>query len=185
MVSDHRTDTEKKLPAHLGGHFGNSHTDPAVLDYLIARYGITSMLDVGCGPGAMIDLAQERGIVAIGIDGDHHLQHQFIIAHDYTKGPYRTGTPFDLIWCFEFVEHVEEVYRENYLATFQDGNVLYLSTPAPGFGGWHHVNEQPESYWIDLLDQHGFTLDTEATDWIRQHGDHIFSRRQGLVFIRG
>ena len=183
-MSDPRTALEKKLPKHLGGHLGNSHTDEAVLDYLIARYDVTSMLDIGCGPGAMIDLAHSRGLVAIGIDGDHTIEHQFMIVHDYTTGPYRCDLAFDLIWCFEFVEHVEEIYAENYLATFADGRVLFLSTPAPGFGGWHHVNEQPEAYWIDLLTAHKWTVDQEATDWVRANADHHFSRRQGLVFIR-
>ena len=180
---DPRTDLEKTLPDHLGGHFGNSHTDPAVLDYLIERYDVRSMLDIGCGPGAMVDLARSRKLIAWGIDGDHTIEHDWIIVWDYTKGLYPAGN-FDLIWCFEFVEHVEAQYQANWLATMDAGKVLFLSTPAPGFGGWHHVNEQPEAYWIDLLATHGWQLDTEATRWVRAHGDHIFSRRQGLVFVR-
>ena len=183
-MTDLRTAAERTLPDHLGGHFGNSHTDPAVLDYLIERYSIKSMLDVGCGPGAMIDVAISRGLDTWGVDGDYTVVNNFVVIHDFTNGPFRF-VPFDLIWCFEFVEHVEQQYQENYLATFASGRILYLSTPAPGFGGWHHVNEQPEAYWIDLLTAHGWLLDKEATDWIRQNADHPFSRRQGLVFVRG
>lgn len=184
-MSDPRTDLEKTLPDHLGGHLGNSHVDAAVLQYLIARYDIKSMLDVGCGPGAMVDLARRHGLLAWGVDGDHTIVSDYLLVHDYTRGPYRASIAFDLIWCFEFVEHVEAIYQENYLATFADGRVLFLSTPGPGFGGWHHVNEQPEAYWIDLLAAHKWTLDQEATDWVRANADHHFSRRQGLVFTRG
>lgn len=183
-MNDPRTELEKTLPDHLGGHLGNSHIDAAVLDYLIDRYQITSMLDIGCGPGAMVDLAHERGLIAWGIDGDWTIDRDYQVAWDFTTGPYTYfRLPFDLIWCFEFVEHVEAKYAENYLQTIDLGRVLYLSTPPPNFGGWHHVNEQPEDYWIALFGSHDWQQDIEATAWVRQHGDHIFSRRQGLVFV--
>ncbi len=177
------TAKERTLPAHLGGHFGNTNVDTATLHYLIARYGVTTMLDVGCGPGGMIDAAAAMGVDAIGIDGDSTLTRPDVLIHDYTKGPINTGS-WDLIWCVEFVEHVEEQYRENYLATFAGGKVLFLTAAPPGFPGHHHVNCQPQNYWITLLEGHGWRLDTEATKWVRQHGGHPFSTRQGLVLLR-
>lgn len=186
-MSDPRTELEKTLPDHLGGHLGNNHIDAAVLDYLIERYAVKSMLDIGCGPGAMVTLARDRGIDALGVDGDWTIDHDWIVHHDYTKCALHIGhmvDEVDLIWCFEFVEHVEAEYAENYLQTMDHGRVLYLTTPAPGFGGWHHVNEQPEEYWIALFGTHKWQQDTEATAWVRQHGDHVFSRRQGLVFVK-
>lgn len=171
-------------PPHLGGHMQMSWVDEPVLDYLIARYQIGSMLDVGCGLGAMVDLARSKSLWAWGIDGDPQIEHDFVIIHDYTTGPKRIGA-LDLIWCVEFVEHVEKMYQENYLATFQSGRVLYLTAAYPGQGGYHHVNEQPMDYWIDLLTAHGWRLDEEATDWVHEHGAIPFSQRTGMVFIRG
>src|SRR5512146_1365929 len=104
-------------PAHLGGHMNMSWVDEPVLDYLIARYQIGSMLDVGCGLGAMVDLARSKNIWAWGIDGDPQIEHDYVIIHDYATGP-KLISAFDLIWCVEFVEHVEAIYQENYLATF-------------------------------------------------------------------
>lgn len=175
-------------PSHLGGHMQMSWVDEPVLDYLITRYQIGSMLDVGCGLGAMVDLAIDKGLLAIGIDGDPQIRHKWVHRHDYTKGPFLIGHMvdyIDLIWCVEFVEHVEEIYQENYLATFQSGNVLYLTAAYPGQGGYHHVNEQPMEYWIDLLTAHGWKLDDEATDWVHEHGAIPFSQRTGMVFVRG
>ena len=171
-------------PPHLGGHMNMSWVDEPVLDYLIARYQIKSMLDVGCGLGAMIDLALSKGLWAWGIDGDPQIDRLFVTRHDYTTGPKRVGA-LDLIWCVEFVEHVEEIYQENYLATFQGGRVLFLTAAYPGQGGYHHVNEQPMEYWIDLLTAHGWKLDEEATDWVHEHGAIPFSQRTGMVFTRG
>jgi len=171
-------------PPHLGGHQNVSWVDEPVLDYLIVRYGIRSMIDVGCGLGAMIDLAQSKGLFVWGIDGDPQIEHQLIVHHDYTTGPFRS-VPHDLIWCVEFVEHVEAIYQENYLATFADGRVLFLTAAYPGQGGYHHVNEQPMDYWIDLLTAHGWALDQEVTDWVHENGAIPFSQMTGMVFVRG
>jgi hypothetical protein len=180
------TTTERLLPPHLGGHFGNVNKDPAVLRYLVERYDIRSMLDVGCGPGGMLDEAEALGVWAAGVDGDPYVREadRRIILHDYTTGP--LVMPVELIWCTEFVEHVEEIYLGNILTTLCEPHVrvLYLTAAPLGFPGHHHVNCQPESYWIDLLARYGWAKDEEATQWVRDNGDHVFSRRQGLVFVK-
>jgi hypothetical protein len=68
--------------------------------------------------------------------------------------------------------------------TFAGGKVLFLTAAPPGFPGHHHVNCQPQSYWITLLEHHRWRLDVEATQWVRANGGHPFSTRQGLVFVR-
>lgn len=180
------TDNERLLPPHLGGHFGNTNMDEATLDYLIGRYDIKTMLDVGCGPGGMVRAARDRGIAAHGIDGDPFMKQDYVTIHDYTRSALIVGhmVGFDLIWCTEFVEHVEAQYQDNYLTTFDAGRVLFLTAAPPGFPGWHHVHCQPAEYWISLLQSRGWSLDLEATEWVRAHGGHVFSQRQGLVFVK-
>ena len=179
------TTAERSLPPHLGGHFGQTNVDGVTLRYLADRYGITTMLDVGCGPGGMLDEAEALGLEARGIDGDWHQARydRRILWHDYTQGPL-VAEAWDLIWSVEFVEHVDAQYMENFLVTFDAGRVLFLTAAPPGFPGHHHVNCQPESYWIDLLRLRGWDLDDEATQWVRNNGGHVFSRRQGLVFVK-
>jgi SAM-dependent methyltransferase len=177
------TAEERTLPEHLGGHFGNTNMDGLTFGYLAGTFRIRSMVDVGCGPGGMIDLARQYGIEAYGVDGDPYMAREGIYTHDYTTGPL-PAEDFDLVWCTEFVEHVEAQYQDNYLATFDGGKVLFLTAAPPGFPGHHHVNCQSESYWIDLLATRGWQLDREATQWVRTNGGHVFSQRQGLVFVR-
>ena len=52
----------KDLPAHLGGHDNETHLDNGVLDYMISKYKIESYVDVGCGPGGMVELAASKGL---------------------------------------------------------------------------------------------------------------------------
>jgi 2-polyprenyl-3-methyl-5-hydroxy-6-metoxy-1,4-benzoquinol methylase len=56
----------KDLPPHLGGHDNETHLDSGVLDYMIKKYKIESYLDVGCGPGGMVELAASKGLRVMG-----------------------------------------------------------------------------------------------------------------------
>ena len=67
-----------ELPDHLGGHLNKVHTDRATLMYLKEKYQIKTMIDVGCGPGDMTEIAAGRGIDAMGIDGDFTLSLSLI-----------------------------------------------------------------------------------------------------------
>ena len=84
------------LEEHLGGHAGYTHLDEGALDFVKDILKVKSMLDIGCGPGGMVQLANEKKINAIGIDGDYTLDRyddsKFII-HDYTKGPIKKMKP--------------------------------------------------------------------------------------------
>lgn len=171
------------IAAHLGGHQGKTWLDEPTLEYLKERYHIQTMLDVGCGPGGMLDVAAALDIDALGIDGDPGQERADILIHDYTTGPFQM-TPRDLIWSVEFVEHVGARHIPNFLTTFRAGRVLYLTHALPGQGGHHHVNEQPSSYWRTLLADDGWRLDREATAHVRQHSATPFGRATGMVFVR-
>lgn len=175
------------LPVHLGGHCNVTHTDPGALDYLIQRFAVTSMVDVGCGPGGQVALAAQRGLRALGVDGDFTVARPAgmpILIHDFT-----TGAPvvpeFDLGWSVEFVEHVEEAFVDNYFAVFLKCRVVFL-THATNLGGHHHVNCQPSSYWIEQFTRRGFLHDAGETHLVRAHSTmkREFVRNTGLLFYQ-
>ena len=117
-----------ELEAHLGGHQGKTHTDEGTLRWAISKLGIKSMLDIGCGPGGMVELANKMGVDAHGLDGDYTLQRydntKFTI-HDFTNGPALISNKYDLAWSVEFVEHVYEKYIPNYVQAMQQWTTLY------------------------------------------------------------
>ena len=71
-------------PPHLGGHLNKTHIDEGALDYLIKKFEIQSMLDIGCGPGGMIGVARAKGLDAWGIDGDPSCAGVHTFIHDST-----------------------------------------------------------------------------------------------------
>src|SRR5262245_32477605 len=176
-----------EVPPHLGGHENLTQFDEGAFDYLMSRFDIKSMVDVGCGPPGMVYYAHSKGIKAVGVDGDPNIARDcpVIIEHDYTKKPLYLGE-FDLGWTVEFVAHVEEQYLPNIMATFEACKYVLITAAIPGQSGHHHVNCQWGDYWIGKFNEHGFALDTEATDGVRHHSTmwSRFTQNTGPVFVR-
>jgi len=175
---------------HLGGYFEEGdHRSwcPDLWDFLIAEQRIWTMLDIGCARGEAMLYFEQRGIVVVGVDGCEeairsHYVPERAICHDFTQGPWQPGRPFDLVWCSEFLEHVEERFLPNVLPALR-GRVLALNAAVPGQGGWHHVNEQPPDYWIRAVSQLGFRHSADLTAHCRGLCDpHTYFARNGLIF---
>jgi len=177
------------LEEHLGGHGNKTHLDNGVLEWCINKLDIKSYLDIGCGPGGMVELAEQKNLKALGIDGDYTLERykkdKFVI-HDFTKGPAPITEKFDLGWSVEFVEHVHEEYIPNYIPAFQKCKYIIMTYAPPGWEGHHHVNLQEEHYWIRVFDRFGFTHNKEYTKQIRQASTmNAHKRKKAFVRNRG
>ena len=177
------------LPDHLGGHENETHIDDGALSFLITKYGLKSYLDVGCGPGGMVELALSKGLDALGIDGDFTLARKYpnFVIHDYNTGPapLPEGKLFDLGWSCEFLEHVEERFMSNYMNTFSRCKRIIVTHALPGQGGHHHVNEKDVNYWFHKFGENGFLLDLKTTNEMRQVSTmkQRYIRQNGLVFF--
>jgi len=110
--------------------------------------------------------------------------------HDYTNGKWMPQKKYDLIWSSEFIEHVEQKYEDNFLATFQHASKFIMITFAiPGQGGHHHVNLQYAEYWIEKFKNIGFKYEKELTNQARNLLPKegmlgMQFRDKGLVFSR-
>jgi hypothetical protein len=191
------------LPDHLGGHKNNTHLDQGALEFAISQFGVKTMLDIGCGPAGMVELARTLGIDAQGIDGDFEVKRPSVpvTVHDYEKGPGPLNDlAVDLVWSCEFVEHVYEEFVPNFMQDFQRGRVVFMTYAPPNTPGHHHVNCNTKEYWISVFDQYGFDYDPALTKTLKEvstmgrwkknktTGEHFwwkaFVRDNGLVFIK-
>lgn len=177
---------------HLGGYLKGGDPGsyyPEMWTWLVRKYNIASVIDVGCGEGHAMRFFEGLGCDAIGIDGIPQGDPQ-IIEHDYARGPWpakretRMEGATDLVWCCEFVEHVEAEYEENFLATFECARMVAMTHGLPGQGGHHHVNCQPPEYWIARMAEHGFRLNRPATRRARELTPNGYFDWSGLVFVR-
>lgn len=184
---------------HLGGYIKGGDVAtwyPTLWRWLVRRYGITSVLDVGCGEGHSTRFFQDLGCTVLGLEGcqqaiDESVIRDRLVQHDFCKGPYRMPEPCDLVWSCEFVEHVDEQYVGNIIDTFANSRKIILITHAgPGqVGGHHHVNLKPAEYWIRLIEGKGYRYSRALTrktrtialkDSYYDYPNHYAER--GLVF---
>jgi len=179
------------LPLHLGGHEGETHIDDGSLSYLIEKFKIQSMIDIGCGPGGMVELAKQKGLAVWGVDGDDKVIRpdivtDRIIIHDYSKGPYSPDW-FDLGWSVEFVEHVDKPFMPNFLETFKKCKYVAMTHALPDQPGHHHVNCMPFVYWAGVMEAIGFSLMLEETNEMRKASTmrERYIRQQGYLFKNG
>lgn len=186
--------TVNGLPAHLGGHEGETHIDEGALDYLINTFGIKSMVDIGCGPAGMVEHARSKGLEVLGVDGDFVVSRNVtdIVIHDYQQAEFIPEKKYDLAWTVEFVEHIEEQYIRNFVATMDKCKYVLMTHALPGQAGWHHVNCQATEYWIHVMNAFGFSVlythsnairkaSTMGERYVREQSLFLINRRFDLV----
>jgi SAM-dependent methyltransferase len=179
---------------HLGGSYleqndGNTYM-PDLWEYLIDKYNIHSVVDVGCGAGWNTVWFHKKGLYAVGIEGwpdaiaKTKMPMERMIVHDYADGALPIPRT-DLCWCSEFVEHVEEQFIPNYMATFKCCRYVCMTYAIPEQTGFHHVNEQELPYWIDKMSDAGFEHLEQETKYLRStaNPDALWGRKT-LTFFK-
>lgn len=175
---------------HLGGNIagGDPRTHyPALWAWLVQRYAVKTVFDVGCGEGQSVREFARLGCKVYALDGlPCNVNGLSDVATPIVCDLEQTGCPLpgvDLVWCCEVVEHVNEAHVGNLLDTITCGRVLAMTHAVPGQGGWHHVNCQPSSYWLSRIQARGLSLDRDATVESRRIGGD-FWQATGLIFTR-
>jgi SAM-dependent methyltransferase len=172
-----QTHGESIKEGHLGGCDAGGDTGtyyPIMWKYLINNLNIKSVLDIGCGIGYALDFFKDEGIKITGIEGSKKaielsLVKNHIICHDFSKSTIQLNDTFDLCWCCEFVEHVEEIYMENFLNLFKKCKYIAMTFAPKGQGGHHHVNEQDKNYWINKLQSINYRFNESYTNTLRNY----------------
>lgn len=175
----------------LGGNIRhgdhNTHS-PVLWRYLVERFAVKSVLDVGCGEGHAVNFFARLGCHAHGIDGLQANVRRAVIPialHDLTQSSYLM--PVDLVWSCEVAEHLPDEKIKYYIDTLTNGRIVAMTHALPGQGGYHHVNCQPPEYWIEKLKHEGYYLDEGYLDYRKIAASDVhfnYFVNSGLLFIR-
>ena len=157
--------------SHLGGCIISNDIgtwSPQVWDLLIKKFNVKSVVDVGCGAGHSLKYFIDKNIEGLGIEGfvsaiENSPVKSYIKTHDYISSPYILEKVYDLAWCCEFVEHVEEKYSDNFMKTFENCKIVAMTHAMPNQPGFHHVNCQLPQYWINKFKDLNFSYEEELS----------------------
>lgn len=157
--------------------------------------GVRSVLDVGCGTGAIAAEFQRRGLRVLGVERSER-GRLFARGLGVPCRPFDLSAsveppaeaPFDLVLSTEVAEHLPPDLADSfvgYLCSCASGSVV-LTAAHPGQGGTGHVNEQPQGYWIAKVGSRGFTHDRAASmaiaDRLRGSGADGYLAENVMVF---
>jgi glycosyltransferase involved in cell wall biosynthesis len=145
---------------------------PDIWGWICLGYNVRSVLDIGCGIGTNLSWFHEYGFDVIGVEGHPNaivesLLPDKVVQHDFSKGPWAPENEYDLCICTEFAEHVEAEFEENWMVAVDKCKYVLLAAAPPGQGGYHHVNEQTDEYWLERFESHGFIQNREVTSQLR------------------
>jgi SAM-dependent methyltransferase len=187
---------DRPLPegAHLGGFsFGSEPGTwaPEVWTELLRIYNPKKVVDLGAGEGQIAEWFAEHGCDVLAVEGAPEAVKACRIRGLRTEQVDLTVRKpevddVDLVWCSEFVEHVEERHVAKILDTFAAAKVVALTHAIPGDFGYHHVNCKPSDYWIEKLAERGFRYREDLSDRLRSSANEKARciRRSLLVFER-
>ncbi len=135
-----------------------------------------SVVDVGCGPRHLMEALNKRGVKVLGLDYSAAAKKYLLRkglsfeTFDLTV-PAATipGSPWDLAVCCEVAEHLEPRHADVFVSKLASAsNSIFLTAAVVGQGGLNHVNEQPNSYWIEKFAKHGLAFDEALTNLARK-----------------
>jgi SAM-dependent methyltransferase len=161
-----------------------------VLDVVNKFITVNSVIDIGCGAGEWLKVYYEKGIDNIlGIDGAYLNPAQLVIPREHFI-PKDISQPitgiqqkFDLAISLEVAEHIDPSCVENYIDNityFSD--VILFSAAIPTQGGFHHVNEQWPSYWVERFKRVGY-VPVDCVRWAIWNSKNIlFIYKQNIMF---
>ena len=167
-----------------------------IADTLLADFKPGSVVDVGCGTGALLAALRDRGCRGFGLEySDAGLEccrarGLDVQKFDLEKGSLAEDRSFDVAISMEVAEHLAATSADRFVAllTRLSDRIVFTAAP-PGQGGKDHVNEQPPAYWIQKFRDRGFAPDVDLAarwrqDWEASNQVTWYYRRNLLIFRR-
>lgn len=153
-----------------------------IIDQVINKFHPQSILDVGCGTGVSLQYFLQKNIDAVGVENSgiaikKSSVGEMITRHNLKK-ELNLKKKFDLVWCFEVIEHIHPQFEAVFLNTLVvHSDRVIISAAKPGQGGHGHFNEQLPDYWIKRFSDLSFKLNAEMTACLRNidetHAENI------------
>ena len=160
-------------------YYGCNLDDPAIRSVGAISASITndfapnSVIDVGCGTGALLHALRSRGCAVLGLEYSEAAlrlcrgQDLPVLKFNLETDTLTDRRTFDVAVSMEVAEHLPARTADRYvqLLTSLSSVVVFTAAP-PGQGGrvgTDHINEQPPFYWISKFNQRALWHDEERS----------------------
>lgn len=153
---------------------------------------IKSVLEVGSAGGWFTKKFIDNSIDIIAIEGSKcgydsslkkNINPSILIRHDLRR-EINLNRKFDIAICTEVAEHIEIPFSSQLVKTLiTHSDLVWFSFEEPGTNEahYHHCNEQPEKFWVNLFDFYDFgykKIPKNIVDSVSHRGTHIFYNKQ-------
>ena len=176
-------------------HEATVHSSETVLALVMDRIpSVRSAVDIGCGVGTWLSALRRRGVLDVqGYDGPWVERDLLVIPQgcfaqvELSKEIPKVTRRYDLAISLEVAEHLHASSAKEFVSFLTElSDTVLFSAAIPGQGGTGHVNEQWQSYWIDLFAGQAYG----AHDCIRPSiWDDVnipyWYRQNTLLFVKG
>jgi SAM-dependent methyltransferase len=135
----------------------------AIAATIVREFHPHSVVDVGCGTGALLAALRDRGCQVFGLEYSRaalrYCQRRQLDVErfDIERGAFKRGRSFDVVSSMEVAEHLPASVADRYVDILTSlASVAVFTAAPPGQGGADHVNEQLPAYWIEKFRARGF-----------------------------
>lgn len=171
---------------------GSTQSAEIVLPLVTRLLAPASVVDVGCGVGTWLKVAQELGISdVIGIDGAYarnaglKIDDSCFVAADLASTVPDLGRRFDLAMSLEVAEHLPPQRSDGFVADLCSlADVVLFSAGVPTQLGTDHINLQPQSAWARRFNDRGYrTFDVVRPHVWSNDGVEVFYRQNAMLHV--
>ncbi|WP_170167441.1 TylF/MycF/NovP-related O-methyltransferase [Amphritea balenae] len=183
---------------------GSMRSAGKLLSKLFSDFKPKSVVDFGCGIGSWLCVAESLGVNnLVGLDGEWVTKDQLLSKNihfhavdfqseeeNYLSKLLSLNACCELAISVEVAEHFDESYANRFVKSIAcSSDLIIFGAAVPLQGGTNHVNEQPQSYWINKFKREGFLCfdyfrpdfwnDPEVETWYKQN-TFLFVREEKL-----
>lgn len=158
---------------------------------LVQYFNSKSVIDFGCGNGYYLNGAFKKGSKVFGLEYSYENCKKYIPKEIVNNISYADLSEliktdkYDLAMSFEVAEHLPESKANIFVRNLIDAsNSIVFSAAIPGQGGQDHINEQPQSYWIEKFRSNGYLYNERCVFDVREIFSSLSQKSKYINVVR-
>lgn len=169
----------------------NEYSAWQVLPGLLNKFKIHSIVDVGCGLGTWLSVANKLGIKNYkGLDGSIYNDESFVIPEkNYQQvnlnQAISINKTFDLCLCLEVAEHLPASSADDLVDLLCHlAPIVLFSAAIPGQPGQGHINLQWQDFWQEKFHLKGYEAYDLRNEFWNNNKVEWWYRQNMIIYAR-